>query len=663
MVDSGSPVGASVQELLAEAVQAVGGSQRPGQQAMAEAITAAIASDENLVVQAGTGTGKSLGYLVPLARHAMATGKPVVVSTATLALQNQLINTELPRLSQALVPRLGRPLRHALVKGRSNYLCVYKHSGGYPDEPDVLFEISDGQPHPPAPAHSRLGQEMLRLRDWAATTKTGDRDELDPGVSQRAWRQVSVSAQECLGQKCPMVADCFCEKARAQAGLADVTVTNHALLAIDTFDELGILPEYQALVVDEAHELVDRVSSAVSVQLSPTMIAAAATRAGRNGGDALRAAGEQLAAQLEQTQPRRHPEQWPQQLTTALEAVRDSARDALAQLRAHAREQSHGQAGADAATQQAQASVQEVHDVAARLAQHRDQDVLWHSRIETPSGIRHSVDAAPLSVAPALAQRLFAGSAPVILTSATLTVGGSFEATTRQLGLPLAAQDRAWNSVDVGSPFDYPRQSILYIARHLPTPGRDGLAQATLEELAELIRAAGGRTLGLFSSKRAAVQAAAAMREQLDVPVLCQGEDATPNLVRRFRDDEPTCLFGTLSLWQGVDVPGPACSLVVIDRLPFPRPDDPLLAARAEAVTNHGGNGFLSVSAHYAALRLAQGAGRLIRRDTDRGVVAVLDPRLATARYGSFIASSLPPMWRCTDKPTVLAALQRLASG
>jgi len=213
----------------------------------------------------------------------------------------------------------------------------------------------------------------------------------------------------------------------------------------------------------------------------------------------------------------------------------------------------------------------------------------------------------------------------------------------------------------VGSPFDYGKQAILYVARDLPPPGREGLRPEALDVLAELMSAAGGRTLGLFSSRRAAEEAADELRARMpDLALLCQGDDVVATLVRRFAQEENTSLFGTLSLWQGVDVPGGACQLVVIDRLPFPRPDDPLHSARQEAVERAGGNGFMTVAATHAALLLAQGAGRLIRRTTDRGVVAVLDPRLVSARYGAFLRASLPPMWFTTDRSAVVGALQRL---
>jgi ATP-dependent DNA helicase DinG len=229
-------------------------------------------------------------------------------------------------------------------------------------------------------------------------------------------------------------------------------------------------------------------------------------------------------------------------------------------------------------------------------------------------------------------------------------------------GAASGAAALTWSGIDVGSPFDHPRSGILYVARHLPPPGRDGLPEAYLAELAELIAAAGGRTLGLFSSMRAARQAAEELREKVGYPLLCQGDDSTALLVTQFAADEPTCLFGTLSLWQGVDVPGPSLQLVVIDRIPFPRPDDPLASARQRAVSARGGNGFMAVAATGAALLLAQGTGRLLRTMTDRGVVAILDPRLVTARYGGFLRESLPPFWTTTDPEVVRAALRRLAA-
>jgi ATP-dependent DNA helicase DinG len=645
--------------LLDAAVTAVGGTPRAGQQAMVEAVAASLGSGEHLLVQAGTGTGKSLGYLVPAVAHAVRSRTPVVVSTATLALQAQIVDRDLPRVVEALTPRLGRRITWQLVKGRSNYLCRHKLGGGFPDD-DGLFDA----PEPfgaPAPT-SRLGREVVRLRDWAEETETGDRDELVPGVSERAWRQVSVSAHECLGaQRCPVAGECHVEIARERARTADVVVTNHAFVAIDAFGGRQMLPEHEVLVVDEAHELSDRVTSVITDELTAPAVEAAARRARRAGVEdtsVLEAAGETLEGVLAGAPAGRLENGLPEAMQAVVTMIADAARGLLSALRGGGAEEN----GADGAKQLARAAVTEVFDVAERLAgvaASGGSDVVWVSRTRRPDGTeRVGLHVAPLSVAGLLREKLF-DERTVVLTSATLALGGSFEATAGSVGLR-GENAPPWRGIDVGSPFDYRRQGILYVARHLPPPGRDGASPESMDELAALVEAAGGRTLGLFSSKRAAVAAAEAMRERLDLPILCQGDDATPTLVREFAGHAGTCLFGTLSLWQGVDVPGSACQLVVIDRIPFPRPDDPLASARQRAVAQAGGNGFMSVAATHAALRLAQGVGRLIRTGADRGVVAVLDPRLATARYGQFLRVSLPPFWETTDRAVALDALRRI---
>ena len=659
-------------DLLAAAVGAVGGSPRPGQQQMAEAVAQAAGTGEHLLVQAGTGTGKSLGYLVPAIAHAVATGTPVVVSTATLALQAQIVDRDLPRVADALTPLLGRSPTWQLVKGRRNYVCLHKLEGGFPDEDDALFDVpgSDGDDGVVAGGRvfasptSRLGKEIVRLREWAESTPSGDRDELVPGVSERAWRQVSVSAHECLGgQRCPNASDCFSEAARERAHHVDVVVSNHAFVAIDAFEGRQMLPEHDLLVVDEAHELADRVTSVSTDELTVSAVEQAGRRArkagcGETGG--LDTAADIFAAALEESDEGRFTTELPEFLQVAVTKVRDEARGVISALKPEP-----GQAGPDGARQVARAAVQEIFDVAERLASGscgpKGPDVAWLSRFTRSDGaVRTALDIAPLTVAGLLRERLFA-ERTVVLTSATLTIGGSFDAVAGNVGL-LGEKAPAWRGLDVGSPFDYPKQGILYVAKHLAAPGRDGLSAAALDELAALVEAAGGRTLGLFSSRRAAEYAAEELRDRLDVPILCQGDDQTPTLVRAFARDAPTCLFGTLSLWQGVDVPGSACQLVVIDRIPFPRPDDPLAAARSQAVARAGGNGFMAVSATHAGLLLAQGVGRLIRTAADRGVVAVLDSRLATARYGGFLRGSLPPFWATTDRDTALAALRRISA-
>ena len=648
----------AVAELLATAVDALGGTQRPGQVQMAEAVAQAFATGEHLAVQAGTGTGKSLAYLVPAIARALTEETPVVVSTATIALQRQLVDRDLPRLVDALAAELPRRPRFALLKGRRNYLCLNKvHNGAADDTADVPQDELFTAPS------SALGRDVARLTKWASSTESGDRDELSPGVPERSWSQVSVSARECLGMaRCPYGTDCFAEKARAEAGRADVVVTNHALLAIDAIAEAAVLPEHHLLVVDEAHELTDRVTSAATAELTPAPLGVATRRIARlvspELSQRMEAAVATFSAAIHDTAPGRMDD-LDEELATYLTTLRDAATAARSGI-----DPAPADPKAAAARTEAIAALTDISDAAARAldsfgpAIPDRTDVVWLDHEEQRgSGMRPVLRVAPLSVAALLRSRLF-DTATTVLTSATLTVGGTFDAMASAWGL---ADGPEWQGLDVGSPFDHARAGILYIAAHLPAPGRDGAgSEPQLDEIAGLIEACGGRTLGLFSSMRAAKAAAEEMRTRLQTPVLCQGDDSTAALVERFSADPQTSLFGTLSLWQGVDVPGPSCSLVIIDRIPFPRPDDPLLTARQRAVAARGGNGFMAVAASHAALLLAQGAGRLLRRVDDRGVVAILDSRMATARYGGYLRASLPPFWATTDPAVVREALQRL---
>ena len=741
-------------DLLAAAVSGIGGAERPGQVAMAGAVERSIRSGEHLAVQAGTGTGKSLAYLVPAIAHALASGSAVVVATATIALQRQLIDRDLPRLAATLKPLLGQEPEFAILKGRRNYLCLHRLKSGAPEDPrDVLFDRGPTSP---------VGQQVERVHAWAAETTTGDRDELVPGVDDRAWRQVSVSARECLGaQRCPFGRECYAEQARITAGKASIVVTNHALLAINALESFPVLPEHDVVVIDEAHDLVNRVTSAASGELSATGVDTAARRVGRllsaDAAGRLREAGEAAARAFTESRDGRL-DFLDDDLSSALALVRDAAAGCATEIRSSAK-QSGEEAPAEqqAATRSALAGLDDLVGTAERiLASYVPDltsrtDVVWMDRpmVEDPRRPA-TLRVAPLQVGALLAERLFRRQT-VVLTSATLALGGSFEPLARQWGLPRpgaeasatqaeptaagaaargageAAADGAgtqapdpgpastqaaggtetgasaadaadpgaaasvageagtgqpdpsggdpgesadgppqhglaWCGLDVGSPFDHPRRGILYVAKHLPAPGRDGLPPAYLTELSELITAAGGRTLGLFSSMRAARQAALELRGTLNVPLFCQGDDSTGQLIRQFAEDETSCLFGTLSLWQGVDVPGSALQLVVIDRIPFPRPDDPLASARQRVVAARGGNGFMAIAVSHAALLLAQGAGRLLRTMDDRGMVAILDPRLATARYGGFLRASLPPFWATTDPAVARDALRRLAA-
>ena len=641
---------------------------------MAQAVWDAVSDGTHLAVQAGTGTGKSLAYLVPALQLAADKRGPVVVSTATIALQRQIVERDLPRLAAALREPLGRTPEFAILKGRNNYLCLNKLRSTPEDGQEALFEPS-----------SQLGAHVKRVHAWANSTNTGDRDELVPGVPDQAWRQVAVTAMECIGsQRCQFGVQCFSERARRIAAEADVVVTNHALLAIDALGEGGILPEHRVVIVDEAHELVDRVTSVASGELSATAVELAVRRCGRLADETelarLSEAGNALGPLLV-IMPAGRMDTLDPGLAASLTVVRDAAMACAVQVRrvANAKnsdfEPDTDSADADPATagaaQTALVALEEIGTTADRLVTAFDQpveereEVVWLERPEDwadTTARPPSLHVAPLEVGEVLAEHLFA-ERTVVLTSATLTLGGSFTPLARRWGLDADAVGTEWTGIDVGSPFAHGRSGILYVAKHLPPPGRDGLPQEYLDELRELIEAAGGRTLGLFSSMRAAKAAAAALRElNLPFPVLCQGDDSTMQLVKQFAEDEPTCLFGTLSLWQGVDVPGPSLRLVAIDRIPFPRPDDPLASARTRAADSRGGSGFMEVSASHAALLLAQGAGRLLRSMDDRGVVAVLDPRLVTKRYGDYLRSSLPPFWQTTDPAVVRAALRRLST-
>ncbi|MER7002127.1 ATP-dependent DNA helicase [Dactylosporangium sp. NPDC000555] len=655
---------------------------------MARAISDAAEKGEHLLVQAGTGTGKSLAYLVP----SLLVEGPVVVSTATLALQSQLVDHDLPRLADAVEPLLGRRPTFAVLKGRHHYVCLARLEGTSAEEPDDgLFDIGETKPTKWLGEAGRLGKQIDRLRDWAMETETGDRDELDPGVDDSAWRLVSMPARECVGaQRCPYGAECFAEASRARAREADIVVTNHSLLAVDMLTGRQIIPPHELLVVDEAHELADRVSSASQAELTPELLERAARRCrpyvDDEVADRLMEAGDVLTVALAEMPAGRVVGALPDVLAEALTLLDAGGRKTIETI---------GEVRADDADpvrkQQARTMVADLTKIAQRMIANAEHDVAW---IERDDRGRRAVVIAPLSVAGTLSTNLFS-ERTVVATSATLALGGQFDSVARSLGLPATvgqpdptgkgaaatpaeeareavvradeARDTAglaWSSLDVGSPFDYARQGILYVAAHLPKPQTSGLSEAAANEMVELVQALGGRALGLFSSRKAAERAAEVLRARTPgITILLQGEESLPILVRKFRQDRNSCLLGVMSLWQGVDVPGDACQLVIIDRLPFPRPDEPLSAARSDAVQAAGGSGFAAVSVPIAAVRLAQGVGRLIRSRGDKGVVAVLDSRLEHATsYGPFLRKSLPPFWYTTKPEVVRGALHRLAA-
>lgn len=646
----------SPEAMLSHVVEHIGGTRREGQVRMTNAVARALATHRHLAVQAGTGTGKSMAYLVPAIEHAQRTDSTVVVSTATIALQNQLVGRDLPRLVEALDGVVDRTPSFAIVKGRSNYVCLQRVGQAEADDA-AQPSLDSGSPV----ELTELGAHMQRVRDFAQDSDTGDRDDLAPGVPDTVWRAVSVTAKECIGaSRCPFGADCFAEKARAEASDVDVVVTNHAMLAIDALADANILPEHDVVIVDEAHELDARITAVATTELSAQALVLAANRAAKldpaaKAADDLKGLADELADMLQLEQQGRLLE-----LTDHVQDTLVGVRDTVMRLRDKIRsgaapDESDNDPERAAERQNLANHLLELHEGIVRMFDtleappDKTRDVLWLNN--------KTLKVAPLSVAGLLSDRLFSSNT-VVLTSATLSVGGNFNALAAAWGLPKGT----WDGLDAGTPFDPRKAGILYTPRHIPEPGRDGLAPATLDEIAGLIMAAGGRTLGLFASRRAAEQAAAEMRKRLPFDILCQGDDTIPALVKRFADSENTCLFGTLTLWQGVDVPGRSCSLVIIDKIPFPRPDDPLLQARKEAADAAGRNGFMEVAATHASLFMAQGAGRLLRSVDDRGVVAVLDKRLVEKRYGSFIRSSMPSFWPTHDPDVVTQALKRLVA-
>jgi ATP-dependent DNA helicase DinG len=644
------------EELLEILIKDFGGERRPGQVDMVKEISWAFANNEHRIIQAGTGTGKSLGYLVPAAIHAYKNeGDPVIVATATLALQKQLIDKDLPLVASVLRNKIGIDLRYTVLKGRSNYVCLQKLNASQPDlEQESLFDASN----------SSLGLQSLAVRDWASSSPTGDRDDYPNDIDARVWRAFSVTSRECVGEsKCAFGSECFAAKRRVEAASSHIVVTNHALLAIQLIEGIPVLPEHEAIVIDEGHELVDRVTSATTTELGVASIERALSaarsvienRTADLADESIQALGQALTESSRSNEGIVRLETINQSLLISLTLLRDAFQAAITEMGSIKSEDPE----IVAKNQRIRGGLEEVYHAAGMIISSTntlgDDSVMW---IDS-AGHSPILHCAPLSVADILREKLFEENT-VIVTSATLMARGNFDAITRNIGVSESARAQ---SIDVGSPFDYASQGILYVASDLPTPSREGLSMEALDAMGELIEAAGGRTLILCSSWRAVDKAAEYLRVRVQSPLLVQRKgESVGLLVEKFADQETSSLIGTLSLWQGVDVPGRSCSQVIIDRIPFPRPDDPVLSARSKSVDRSGGSGFNSIMVARAGLLLAQAAGRLIRDTSDRGVVSVLDPRLATAGYGNSLRRSMPPLWFTTDKSVTIAALSRLAS-
>lgn len=601
---------------------------------MAEQVAEAIRHERHIVVRAGTGTGKTLAYLVP----AILSGKRVVVATATRALQDQLAAKDLPFLDK----HLDHPFEWAVLKGRSNYLCAQRlaevSGGGGKAAPQLALDGLAERADP---------DQLAALIAWAASTQVGDRAELDTEPSEATWAAVSTTSRDCPGaRRCPRGESCFAERARGIAAEADVIVVNLHLYGLDLASGGAILPEHDLTIIDEAHVLDDVISATCGVEVGPgrfshlgRLLRGILAEAGATIAD-VDTAGGLLADALSPRRGERLVPPMPREIATALTTVRERVARAQAAL-SGLPEDTPDDATARALRAR-QASTALLDDLDA-LSRPSETQVVWIEGTERAPALR----LAPLDVAGLLRGTLWERR-PAVLTSATLSANFG-----NQVGLP----PESATPLDVGSPFDYEHNALIYCAAHLPRPTAPTWGDAAIEELALLIDAAGGRTLALFTSFRAMGRAIEVLGDRLQYPILAQGDLPKARLIERFSAEPETCLFATMSFWQGIDVPGPSLSLVTIDRLPFPRPDEPLLQARREVV---GANAFVAIDVPRAATLLAQGVGRLIRTATDRGAVAVLDPRLATARYGPKIVAALPKMRRTRDRAEALDFLRTL---
>lgn len=628
-----------------------GGERRDGQLEMCEAVADAIERGEHLVVEAGTGVGKSLAYLVA----AVLSGRRVVVATARKPLQDQLIRKDIPLVATALPGVVDA----AVLKGRSNYVCLAKLSEATGDGQEELF--TEGR------------RDLLEdLATWARTAGTGDLSDAPAPVDAGLRTLVTIGARECPGaRECDHGDQCLAEKALDRARDARLVVTNIDLYCLDRAMGGGLLGEHDAVIIDEAHELEAIASRTLGLEVGRRRLSWLAGQLrgvlvrGADEPGRLDQAGERLAevfGSFSGQQVDVSDAAIAGVLSMADDAV-NQAMEVLRKLQGPEGDADHDLARAGRRQRCFQGASSLLDDLRA-VRVPRPGEVAW-----VPGGDEAALQVAPVDVGPSLAEMVYA-TRTAVLTSATLSTGGSLRPLAHRLGLRAdlltdsEGAPRPCRELRVASPFDYRNHALLYCAVHVPDPRRQvaEFDDAALEELAGLVEAAGGRTLALFTSHRMLRLAAVAFAERFSWPVLVQDGPPEATLVERFRDDERACLLATMGYWQGVDVPGPSLSLVAIDRLPFSRPGDPLIDARREAARADGLDPFEAVDLPLAATLLAQGAGRLIRATTDRGVVAVLDRRLARAGYKRAFLDSLPPMRRTVDGAEVRRFLSATAA-
>jgi len=666
--------------MLAEFVGSRPGAEhRPQQQVMVGEVARALDEDVNLVVQAGTGTGKTFAYLV----GAVAANKKVVISTATKALGEQLAEQDVP-LVESFMRSRNRSITTAMVKGRSNYACLNKINEAAGDTDDAgdsgeddadadLFggNITAEREHGPSQGDLAEYRELL---EWVQNTTTGDRSD-GPATGSWAWNQISVSPAQCVGAaNCAFAEDCFSEKARNDAREADIAITNHALLAADMANGDSLFGEAQAIVVDEVHEFERVLSDAWGAVVDPVALSkdlrsvarlVRHTDDGRDVVDSLLADLTELSDRFDALEPGRLPE-----LPTADALLIQGIHTKGLRLYGIAAKEAESGSGSDVG--RARGVLQTLTDHLDAMSTALNDDGTYVRWIQMGPWGNAIIKAAPLNVGPMLMSRL--GNRTLIATSATCTVGGSFDRIVEVLGLPLSTTThgeevavRPYRTADVGTPYDWASSAMLYVPdAPFPEPvgaSRTEHSAAVLDEVTALVQAAGGRTLVLSTTTAGARRIAEHLREQVPVNVYAHGEATAGQLTDAFINDETSVLCATMGHFAGVNATGVSCSQVIIDKIPFPHADDPLSAARSEAVDAAGGSGFMAVAVTHAALMLAQGAGRLIRTANDKGVIAVLDPRLISKRYGTTLRQTLPPVNVYRDRTAVTTALTRLTGG
>jgi ATP-dependent DNA helicase DinG len=588
---------------------------RPEQAALATAVEQALATGEHLVAEAGTGVGKSLAYLIP----ALESGQRVVVATATKALQEQLLHKDVPVAAAAV----GRQIDVVVLKGRQNYLCRRQLHGFQP------FLLPEG----------RDGGAWEAMQGFIDETETGDRAELEVEPSEALWAELAVGADRCSGRRCPFVSNCFAEGARERAAQADLVIANHALYFAHLASGGGVLPEHDAVIFDEAHRLEESAASWLGGRVSRAglrRLALDIERACREAEkplparplDRVERSGERLLRAVAPPSGRRRLRETPAEpALVLLDALNDLA-DAL-----------HGEGeDLDALSRRALGIAVQVE---ACLEPSSLERVVWAE----PDALAW----APVDVSSELRERLWDDGPTAVLVSATLTTGEDASFVRSRLGLAHARE------AIVGSPYDFGEQALLYLPRSMPDPRSDGFTERAAEEIVSLLVLSEGRALVLTSSYRALDVYREHVRGRVPFDVLVQGEAPRERLLERFRTEVDSVLLATSTFWQGVDVPGESLSLLVIDKLPFSAPGDPLHEARCEAIEQLGGDWFRDYALQTAMLQLRQGFGRLIRSHADRGVVAILDPRLRTRGYGRAFIGALPRCPVADDQAAVAA--------